>query len=167
MSSNNQTSQSTTTEKQSKTSTQYSTFWIGGRLYGIDVTQVQEVVRTMPLTRIPTSPVHIRGLINLRGQVATAIGLRELFSIADPTSAEFMNVVCRVESALLALQVEEIGDVVEVALDHFEDVPSTVPASTRRFLLGIYKMPKDLLSIIDVSQILHFLNEGSGNKQAA
>ena len=137
---------------------QYSTFYVGGRLYGIDVTRVQEVVRPMPTTPIPLAPSYVVGLINLRGQVATAIGLRELFSISQNPPASFMNVVCRIDGTLIALQADEIGDVLEVQAKDFEATPQTVPGDVRRFMSGIYKISGSLLSIVDIDRIGKFLN---------
>lgn len=147
-------------------SRQFSTFSIAGRLYGIDVTRVQEVVRPMGMTRIPLAPPFIVGLINLRGQVATAVGLRELFdlSVADP--AVLMNVVCKTESMLLSFLVDDIGDVVEVRREDFEGVPSTVNDEIRRFLAGIYKVNGGLLSIIDIDPITKFLSLAVKSKAA-
>jgi purine-binding chemotaxis protein CheW len=137
---------------------QYSTFYLAKRLYGIDVTRVQEVVRPMPMTPIPLAPNHVTGLINLRGQVATAIGLRQLFGLGESPTAQFMNVVCKVDGAMISLQVDEIGDVVEVSAKDFETTPPTVPEEIRRFMSGIYKVSNSLLSIVDIDRINTFLN---------
>lgn len=137
---------------------QFSTFIVGKHLYGIDVTRVQEVVRPMPITPIPLAPTFVMGLINLRGQVATAIGLRELFGIDSERPDHVMNVVCRIDGALVALQADEIGDVLEVEAKDFENAPQTVPESVRRFMSGIYKTSGSLLSIIDIDRIGKFLN---------
>lgn len=138
---------------------QFSTFTIGGRLYGIDVSKVQEVVRPLPIAQIPGSPSHIRGLINLRGQVATAVGLRELYAIDRPWQQEFMNVVCRIDSALLALQVEEIGDVVEIKSSEKAPIPSTVPNHVKRFLHAVVKFDGELLSIVNIEEVTKYLKE--------
>ncbi len=137
---------------------QFSTFIVANRLYGIDVTRVQEVVRSMIMTPIPLAPEYVRGLINLRGQVTTAIGLRQLFGLKDPAPEEFVNVVCKVDGALISLQVDEIGDVIEVSKADFELTPQTVPQEIRRFMTGIYKISDSLLSTIDVEYISKFLN---------
>jgi len=137
---------------------QYSTFYVAGRLYGIDVTRVQEVVRPMPTTPIPLAPNYVVGLINLRGQVATAIGLRELFTITHNPPDQFMNVVCRIDGTLIALQADDIGDVLEVQAKDFEATPQTVPVDVRRFMSGIYKISGSLLSIIDIDRVGKFLS---------
>ena len=136
---------------------QYSTFTIAGRLYGIDVTKVQEVVKPMPITPVPLAPRYIAGLINLRGQVATAIGLRELFELPVRPSDELMNVVCKAHGTLLSFQVDEIGDVIEVEKTEFEETPPIVQESIKRFLGGIYKVNKLLLSVLDIDPIAKHL----------
>jgi purine-binding chemotaxis protein CheW len=139
-------------------SSQFSTFYIADRLYGIDVTRVQEVVRPMPITPIPLAPEYVTGLINLRGQVATAIGLRQLFGLKNNPPDQFMNVVCRIDGSLISLQTDEIGDVIEVMMTDFEPTPQTVPGDVRRFMSGIYKISGALLSVIDIERISKFLN---------
>jgi len=137
---------------------QFSTFFVSRRLYGIDVTRVQEVVRPMAMTPVPLAPPYVTGLINLRGQVTTAIGLRQLFGLKDQAPDEFMNVVCKVDGALVSLQADEIGDVVEVLTADFEATPQTVPQEVRRFMAGIYKVSGSLLSILDIERVNKFLN---------
>ncbi len=141
-------------------SVQYSTFIIAGRLYGIDVTRVQEVVRPMLMTRIPLAPSHIVGLINLRGQVATAIGLRELFNLPTKQNDDLMNVVCKTSGALLSFLVDEIGDVVEVKKSDYEPAPSTIAPNVRKFISGVYKTTGTLLSVIDIDPIAKHLDVG-------
>lgn len=141
---------------------QLSTFFIGQRWFAFDVTRVQEIVKPMDLTPVPLAPVHVRGLINLRGQVATAIGLRELFALQDKGVEEAFNMVCRVDGFLMAFQVDQIGDVIEVTMQDYEPVPSTIPESTRRFLSGVFKMQTQLLSVIDLDKVTEVLNQNTG-----
>lgn len=138
-------------------SMQFSTFYVANRLYGINVVEVQEIAKPLPITPIHTAPPYVLGLINLRGQIATAIGLQELFELKDASSAQKMSVVCRSDGALLSLMVDQIGDVIEVSDDFYEEVPSTVESSTRRFLRGVYKTPESILSVIEISKINNFL----------
>lgn len=138
---------------------QFSTFYVSGRLYGIDVASVQEVTKTLPVTNVPLAPNFVHGLINLRGQIATAIGLRELFDLGDQAPAEYMNVVCRQEGNLITLLVDQIGDVIELDRSSFESTPDTVAPHVAKFLQGVYKTQTDLLSIIEVKKILDALND--------
>jgi purine-binding chemotaxis protein CheW len=138
---------------------QFSTFVLGGRMYGVDVIRVQEVVRSMPMTMIPLAASYVKGLINLRGQVATAIGLRELFGFKEGSITSSMNMVCKFDGNLVSFLVDEIGDVVEVARTEFETTPQTVPEDIKRFMQGVYKMPGNILSIIDIDKLMAHLNK--------
>lgn len=142
---------------------QYSTFYVAGQIYGIEVTQVQEIVKPMALTKIPLVPGCVKGLINLRGQVTTAIGMRELLEIEqsdEGKTVEYMNVVCKYEDNLVSLLVDEIGDVFSVDSSDFEQTPQTIPDSIKRFMVGVYKVNSSaLLSIIDLQKIINYLNE--------
>lgn len=138
---------------------QLSTFYVADRLYGIDVIQVQEVTKQLPITPIHLAPSHIKGLINLRGQIATAIGMRELFGINAEAVPIQMAVVCRVDGNLLSLVVDRIGDVIEVSNEHFETSPETLDESIRRFMQGVYKTPDSILSVIEIQKLTEILNK--------
>ncbi len=138
---------------------QFSTFTIDGRLYGIDVMKVQEVTKPLQVTLMRTAPSFVKGLINLRGQIATAIGLRELFNLTPDISVVKMTVVCKVDDVLLSLLVDTIGDVVEVSDKNFEATPQTIPANIKIFMQGVYKTEDSILSIINLESILQELNK--------
>lgn len=132
---------------------QYSTFVIADNLYGIDVMQVQEITKALPMTRVPLAPKYVKGLINLRGQISTAICLKELFQIESSANKEVMNVVCRLNDILVSFLVDKIGDVLELEEKDFEYVPDTVPKSIKQFVKGVYKIPGKLLTVIDTEKI--------------
>lgn len=139
------------------TANQFSTFFIGDRLYGIDVMKVQEITKALPMTPVPLAPVYVHGLINLRGQISTAISLRDLFQFKDQAPSEQMNVVCRIDDLLLSFLVDRIGDVIEVVEKDFQETPDTLPMEVRRFMGGVYKIPGQLMSVLDVSKVKDLL----------
>jgi purine-binding chemotaxis protein CheW len=137
----------------------FSTFIIVDRLYGIDVTRVQEVTKALPCTRVPGAPRYLKGLINLRGQIATAIDLRELFDLPSSTEeVEKMCVFCDLNGALIALIVDKIGDVMEVDSTSYEETPDTIPEKVQKLMNGVYKIPNDLLSALDIDKIALIIN---------
>lgn len=138
---------------------QFSTFRVDGRFYGVNVKLVQEITKSMAVTKVPMAPNYIHGLINLRGQIATAIGIRELFALKESSEVIPVNVVCKCEGLLLSLVVDEIGDVLELDEKDFEDAPETIPSEVARFMTGVYKVQNDILSVIDVKKIVDFLNQ--------
>lgn len=148
------------TEESTEKTRQFSTFYVSGSLYGLDVSTVQEVTKSLPMTKVPLSPQFVDGLINLRGQIATAIGLRNLFNLGHEDKAEeYMNVVCKGDGLLLSLLVDQIGDVLEVDASQFESTPDTLPESVSRFMTGVYKIPGALLSVLDINKIVEELQK--------
>ncbi len=144
---------------------QITTFSIGEYSYGIDVMCVQEVTNSLPMTKVPIAPNYVRGLINLRGQIATAIGLRELFGLqSSDNSTTNMTVICKVDGALLSLLVDSIGDVIEVSATCCEAVPDTISGVIRKFTSSVYKTKDALFSIIDLEKLSNELNLSEENK---
>lgn len=133
---------------------QFCSFYVDDVLLGIEVLRVQEVLRYQDLTAIPLAPPEIKGLINLRGQIITAVNLRSRMHLPpaenDKTS---MNVVTRVENEIVSFMVDSVGDVVEVDDEHFEPVPNNVEAATRELVSGVYKLAnRQLLMVLDVAK---------------
>jgi purine-binding chemotaxis protein CheW len=141
--------------------TQYTTFVVGGHLYGVPVIRVREVVRPLPLTSVPLAIPFVHGLLNLRGQVVTAIGIHRLFNIGCPDPMALMNVICESGSTLISLQADEIGDVLEMDAAQMEHPPANTREAVRSYLAGVYKMPKQILSIIDIDHIFEKVNATS------
>ncbi len=134
---------------------QLSTFHVGKYLFGVDVALVQEVVRLQSITPVPLAAPEIAGLINLRGEVLTAIDLRVRLGLrpADP-GREPVNVVVRVDDEPVSLLVDEIGGVLEVSQVPFETTPSTVDERVRDLLLGAYTLPDRLLLSLNARRVL-------------
>lgn len=135
------------------TSQLLTTFYIGGQIYGIEVMKVQEVTGNPNIVPVPLSPPFVKGLINLRGQLATALALSELFKSSSTSVDSPMSVVCRIEGNLVSLMVDAIGDVIEAEGRSFETAPDTIPADVRRYIKGIYKMNGALLSVVDLEML--------------
>ena len=133
--------------------TQYVTFTLGGALYGVDVTRVQEALRAHTRTRVPLAPIDVAGLVNLRGQVVLTIDLRPRLGLPPlAADAEQMMVVVQVDGEPVSLLVDEIGDVLEVGPERFEVPPDTLDVGLRRLITGAYKLESTLLLILDVDQ---------------
>ena len=130
---------------------QFATFTLDGHLFGVEVETVQEVIRYQAATRVPLAPPAIGGLINLRGQVLTAIDLRRRLGLPDRGDGALpMNVVVRTEDGAVSLLVDQIGEVVETDAAHFEVPPDTVAPAARALIRGAYKLDDALLLSLDV-----------------
>lgn len=129
------------------------TFTLDGRLYGVDVASVQEVLRGQPQTRIPLAPESVSGLINLRGQVLSAVELRARLGLPDRAAdQDAMLVVVRVAGETIALLVDSIGAVIDVDEEQFELPPDTLTGPSRDFLHGAYKLEDQLLLALDIDR---------------
>jgi len=132
---------------------QYSTFYLDGLFFGIEVLKVQEVIKYQEMTRIPLSHAVVRGLINLRGQIVTAIDLRRKLELAERPAGQLpMNVVVRIDEGVVSLLVDEIGDVIEASDDTFEQVPETLTGVARTLIRGVYKLKDRLLLVLDTEK---------------
>ena len=134
-------------------SKQYSTFFLHGLFLGVEVRKVQEVIRYQEMTRVPLAPTMIQGLINLRGQIVTAIDLRRRFELPPRPEGQLpMNVVVRSEDGAVSLLVDEIGDVVEIQDEAYERPPETLRGVAREMVTGVYKLKERLLLILDTER---------------
>ena len=129
------------------------TFTLADHTYCVNVDRVQEVLRPQQRTRVPLAPPAVAGLINLRGQVMTAIDLRTQLDLPPrPDTHEPLVVVIRVPGDPVGLLVDSIGAVVEGHPDHYETSPSTLAPTVRALLRGAYKTPDSLLLDLDVDR---------------
>lgn len=138
---------------------QYCTFYVAGHYFGIDVLKVQEIIRCQAMTRVPLASNVVRGLINLRGQIVTAIDLRRRLELKDrPADRLPINVVVQTDDGAVSLLVDEIGDVLEVAETDFEAPPETLKGTARELIRGVYKLKDVLLLILDTERTVNVIS---------
>lgn len=129
---------------------QFCTFYLDKLLFGVELKTVQEVIRSLEVTQVPLAPQVVSGLINLRGQIVTAVDLRRRLEM-EPRAAgvSAMNVVVRSEDGAVSLLVDEIGDVVEVDDSTFERPPETLRGPVRLIITGVHKLNNRLMLVLD------------------
>jgi purine-binding chemotaxis protein CheW len=124
----------------------------------VEVSKVQEVIRYQEMTRVPLASPVIRGLINLRGQIVTALDLRRRINFNERASDKLpMNVVVRSGAEIVSLLVDEIGDVLEVGEDDFERPPDTLQGEARELIRGTYKLKDKLLLVLDTEKAVQLV----------
>ncbi len=134
---------------------QYSTFCIDNLFFGIEVLKVQEVLRYLEMTSVPLAPDVIEGLINLRGQIVTAVDMRRRLGLPKRKEGETpMNMVVRSEEGAVSLLVDEIGDVLQVPADSYEPPPDNMPREQREIIDGVYKLEGRLLLVLNSERVL-------------
>lgn len=141
--------------------TLYATFQSRGRLYGIDILSVREIIRAFDITQVPRSAGHIRGLINLRGQVVTIHDLAVRLGMARPELTDQSHIVVLkplqssgVSQDPVGLLVDNIGDVVEADAAATETPPANVNETEDRFLSGVVKTDAGLLVLLNLTDLL-------------
>lgn len=133
----------------------YCTFYLAGHFFGIAVEKVQEVIRYHEMTRVPLAAPEVEGLINLRGQIVTALDLRRRLQLPPrPEDRSPMNVVIRSDNEIISLLVDEIGDVIETDPADFEAPPETLHGPARSLIRGAYKLEKELLLCLDIERTI-------------
>lgn len=132
-------------------SNSFCTFRVGTMYLGVEVHRVQEVIRAQRMTRVPGAPTVVRGLMNLRGQIVTALDMRRRLGFEETeTNEPQMNVVVRTSDGPVSLLVNEIGDVIVVDTDQFAAPPETLQGAHRELIAGSYKLQGRLLLVLNL-----------------
>jgi purine-binding chemotaxis protein CheW len=132
---------------------QFATFFVADLFFGVDVLRVQEVLRFQQMTRVPLAPDVIEGLINLRGQIVTAIDMRRRLGLPPRAGGQTpMNMVVRTADGAISLLVDEIGDVLDVDAATYERPPENLDPSARDLIRGVYKLKDRLLLVLDAER---------------
>ena len=147
---------------------QFCTFLVDGHVFGTPVPKAQEVIQHQEMTQVPLAPDVVRGLINLRGQIVSAIDLRRRLGLEDRAAGQLpMNVVVRTNDGAVSLLVDEIGDVIEVEEETLESPPETLQGFAREAVSGVYKLSGRLLLALDIDKIVDLsdLNNPKSNRE--
>ncbi|MEN1678223.1 MAG: chemotaxis protein CheW [Planctomycetota bacterium] len=134
---------------------QYATFHVGELLLGVDIRVVQEINRQVDVTRVPNAPPHVRGVINLRGEVATVIDLRTVLGLpAAESTRDTRNLIVHSQGEAIGLWVDSIADIVTVAGGDVLATPANVNGVDGKFFLGVSPQESKLLVLLDVERVL-------------
>jgi purine-binding chemotaxis protein CheW len=134
---------------------QIASFLAQDLFFGVDVLQVQEIIRQVAITRVPLAPPMVSGLINMRGQIVTAIDLRRCLGLPErPSSQPPAGLILQVEEGLVGLIVDEIGTVFELPENAFEPPPEILKGRLRALVSRVYTLPNRLLLVMDTQRLL-------------
>ena len=118
----------------------FATSYVANLFFGIDVLDVQQVLRFQEMSKVPLAPPTIQGLINLRGQILTATDMRRRLGLHTRPEGDIpMNVVIRAEDGAVSLLVDVIGDVLDVVEEIREPVPENIPQKKRVLFTGVVR----------------------------
>ncbi|MFK7994923.1 MAG: chemotaxis protein CheW [Granulosicoccus sp.] len=133
----------------------YCTFYLDNYYFGIEVEQVQEIIRFQEITPVALAPAVVKGLINLRGQIVTAVDLRRLLELPDRDDDEDpMNIVVRTPVGAFSLLADRIGDVLELSDGSFESPPDNLSGMARELIQRAYKLDGTLLLTMAIDKLV-------------
>jgi purine-binding chemotaxis protein CheW len=133
----------------------YVTMTIAGQLFGIPVLQVRDVLGPQRLTKIPLAPIEVAGSLNLRGRIVTAIDVRTRLGLPPrPEGQKGMSVVVDLNGEQYSLQIDQVGEVLTLDPNDFENNPPTLDPRWREVSRGIYRLKGQLLVVIDIAALL-------------
>ncbi len=136
--------------------TQVIVFRLGDERYGVEISQVREIIRPTQITRIPNAPDFVEGVINLRGQITTIVNLRKRFGMeAKPIDNDTRIIVVEHDNAVIGMMVDSVNEVKYLSEKEIESLPSIITSRSEvKFLKGIGKLPDGLMILIDLNKVL-------------
>ena len=146
---------STAAEKLQAPVSQWVTFSLADETYGIDVMQVQEVLRVSEIAPVPGAPPYVLGIVNLRGSVVTVIDTRTRFGLPslEPDDAARI-VIIEADKQVVGMLVDGVAEVVEIPAGAIESSPSVGNDEGARYIQGVYSQEDGLLILVDLNKLL-------------
>lgn len=134
---------------------QIVSFALGSEEYGVDISQVQEIIRMVEITHVPRAPRFMEGVINLRGQLIPIIDLRTRFAMprADHTKATRI-VVTEIGNKRVGIVVDSVSEVLNIPLDQVENAPDMIAGVGTEYIQGVGKVGERLIILLDLTMVI-------------
>lgn len=133
----------------------FLTFVLAGEEYGIEILKVREILGLLPITRVPRTPEHIRGVINLRGKVIAIADLRRKFGMPEgEITQQTCILVVQVAGVQIGAIVDSVSEVLDIPAEQIEDPPAFGAAVNTRYILGIGKTGSRVKLLLDIDRVL-------------
>ncbi len=134
---------------------QLVSFVIENEEFGVDILKVQEIIRTVEITRVPKSPEFVEGVINLRGKIVPVIDLRKRFGIArKDRDNETRIVVVDLVDKVVGFLVDKVKEVIRVEKSIIEPPPELTTSVSTNYITGVAKLQDRLLILLDLDRVL-------------
>lgn len=134
---------------------QWVTFRLDGETYGINVMQVQEVLRYSEIAPVPGAPDYVLGIINLRGNVVTVIDTRKRFGLPPNDITDNTRIVIiEAEKQVIGILVDSVSEVVYLRASEMETAPNVGNEESARFIQGVCNRNSELLILVDLNKLL-------------
>jgi purine-binding chemotaxis protein CheW len=134
---------------------QWVTFLLQGEKYGINVMQVQEVLRYTEIAPVPGAPSYVLGIINLRGNVVTVLDTRDRFGLppADVTD-QTRIVIIEAGKHVIGVLVDAVAEVVYLSQSEIETAPNVGNDDSAKFIQGVCHKNNELLILVELAKLL-------------
>jgi purine-binding chemotaxis protein CheW len=134
---------------------QLVSFTIGSEEFGVDILKVQEINRTVEITRVPQAPHYVEGVINLRGKVIPIIDLRKRFGLElKEHDKNTRIVVVDIDGNVMGMIVDSVSEVLRLPADTIEPPPELVTGINAEYIKGVAKLEDRLLIFLDLSKVV-------------
>jgi purine-binding chemotaxis protein CheW len=134
---------------------QFATFYVGHMLLGVDIRVVQEINRQSEITQVPHAPDYVRGVINLRGDVATIVDLRAILGLPkSDSSQQTRNLIVHHQGEAIGLLVDQISDILTLRDDEISPPPTNVDGVDGRLMSGVCTLESDIVVLLDIDEVL-------------
>jgi len=134
---------------------QLVTFTIANEEFGLDILLVQEIIRLMPITKVPRAPEFVEGVINLRGKVIPIMDLRRRFGLeAREHDSHTRIIVVELPTLIVGFVVDAVSEVLRIPSGTVEPPPPLVAGIDAEYIKGVGKLEDRLLILIDLDQLL-------------
>ena len=134
---------------------QYVTFTLENEVYGINVMQVQEVLREIEVAPVPGAPHYVLGIINLRGNVVSVIDGRARFGLPAVESTPLTRIiVIEAQQQIIGILVDSVAEVVDVEASEVETAPNVGSSDASRYIDGVVNRDDKLLIVVDLNKLL-------------
>ncbi|QGX41659.1 chemotaxis protein CheW [Permianibacter aggregans] len=134
---------------------QWVTFRLGNETYGINVMQVQEVLRYTEIAPVPGAPIYVLGIINLRGNVVTVIDTCQRFGLPPIEVTDNTRIVIiEAEQQVIGILVDSVAEVVYLRASEIEQAPNVGNDENAKFIQGVANRDGELLILVDLNKLL-------------
>ena len=133
----------------------YVTFRLEEEVYGINVMQVQEVLRVTEIAPVPGAPDYVLGIINLRGNVVTVVDTRERLGLGSKEMEESTRIVIiEADKMVVGILVDAVAEVVDLRASEIESAPSVGNDESSKYIQGVASRDGELLILVDLNKLL-------------
>ena len=132
-------------------------FQLGGEEFGVEIMQVQEIIRMPDITRIPQSPDYVEGVINLRGKIIVVVNLDTKFDLhSKELDDDSRIVIVEVSNNVIGMIVDSVSEVMRLSASNVEPAPDIISTKVKAdYLKGVGKLDERLLILLDLERVLN------------